>query len=150
MANRWVWIIKAVASAIIFACTLMSIFTLGPAVETRLFPVVSKLNLLSVEREGDNTLVKADFTKLRPCEYIGITWFRHTLAPDGADLEQRIPVILRRDPDDTSSPNRPLGRTIAGPWELVGVTPEQVKGESVALLYHRCHPFWTTTTEFYP
>ena len=141
-----VWAIKVFCAGVILFATAVTIFTIGPAIETRYFPVVSKLRILSIEPEGDGARIMAEFTKLRGCEYIGLSWF-HRLG-EGNGFE-RVPLILLRRPGDEGSPNRPEGRQRAGPW-IVGVPPPEIAGNSFAQLFHRCHPFWVTTTEFYP
>jgi hypothetical protein len=145
--NNWfVLAIKAFCAAIVFFAAAITIYTVGPAIETRLFPVVSKLRILSIAPEGaDQSRILAEFTKLRSCEYIGLAWF-HRIAPGGFE---RVPVILLRRPGDDSSPNRPEGLQRAGPW-IVGIPPQEIASSSFAQLSHRCHPFWVTTTEFWP
>ena len=121
-------------------------FNMGPYLETRFWPPVSKLNVLSLTPGDDNTSVlDAEFTKRRDCEYLGISWFK--ALPDGKF--ERVPVILLRKDGDTSSPNRPVGTQRAGPW-IIGVPPAELRTSSFARLSHRCHPFWLTTTDFYP
>lgn len=133
-------------AAVIFVSTLYVVFLVGPAIETRLAPVVSKLRVLSLTQdENGMSIVDAEFTKLRDCEYVGISWF--VGQPDGNF--ERVPVILMRRDGDTSSPNRPTGTQRAGPW-IIGVPPAELRNNSFARLAHRCHPFWLTTTDFYP
>ena len=125
---------------------LFTLFSLGPYLETRLWPPVSKLRILSIEATGSaEATIRAEFTKLRECEYVGIAWFRGS--PDGSF--ERVPVILLRQEGDTSSPNRPTGTQRAGPW-IIGVPAGELATNSFARLSHRCHPFWLTTTDFYP
>ena len=148
MGNKWaVFVVKAISAAIIFASALFAIFIVGPAVETRWFPVVSKLRVTKVLAgdEPGTSVVYAEFTKLRNCEYVGISWFRGV--PDGEF--ERVPVILLRKDGDTSSPNRPLCVQKSGPW-VVGVPPEELRQNSFARLSHKCFPFWTSTTDFWP
>jgi hypothetical protein len=140
-------VLRSLSAAVIFASALYAIWLVGPAVETRFFPVVSKLWIVTHETDpvtGDTT-VTAMFTKHRPCEYIGLSW-THVL-PDGT--QERVAVILGRKEGDTSSPNRPVGTTVAGPWVLP-LSWDEIKNHSFAQLYHHCQPFWTTTTEFWP
>lgn len=133
-------------AAIIFCCAIYCFFVVGPAVETAFFPAVSKLKILSIApAEGGQAEITAEFTKLRDCEYVGIAWYHGQ--PSGGF--ERVPVILLRKEGDTSSPNRPTGTQRAGPW-IIGVPPEEIAKNSFARLSHRCHPFWLTTTDFYP
>jgi hypothetical protein len=133
------------------ACFLLAIYTvltLAPLLETAVFPVVGKLHFIShTENTVDGvttTTLYVDFNKKRACEYVGITW-SHVL-PDGS-LE-RVPLVTRTA-GDTSSPTRPTGETIAGPWKIP-LPWAEIEGHSVVKLFHRCNPLWVTTTDFYP
>lgn len=141
------FLFKAFCASVILITMAFTTFTVGPSIETRYRPAVSKLRILAVAPDSEGgSLINAEFTKLRgECEYIGITWSRRSA--DGT--LDRVPVILLRREGDTSSPNRPVGTQRAGPWS-VGIPPEAVRGESVVALHHRCHPFWTSRTDFYP
>lgn len=141
-----VFAIKVACGVIILICATFTLFTVGPAVETQFFPAVSKLRILSVSStDMRESRVEAEFTKLRGCEYLGIAWFRG----DPSGKFERVPVVLMRKDGDTSSPNRPTGTQKAGPW-IIGVPPNEIGRNSFARLSHRCHPFWVTTTDFYP
>lgn len=138
--------VKALCVTVIVLCTIGLFYSIGPALETTYWPVVSKVKVEQLKPGTQGwTIIRANFTKLRDCEYVGLAWFKGT-RPDGFE---RVAVIVQRDPQDTGSPNRPVGTQRAGPW-LIAVTPEEFKYQSFAQLWHRCHPFWTTVTEFYP
>lgn len=103
------------------------------------FPVVENV---SVEREEYNELgafINVRFDKVRSCEFIGISWYD--------DFGQRL--IINFNPAEADLPtSRPvMDEQTAGPWQLVGLTT--LEG-SIAIVSHRCHPFWTTFTNFYP
>lgn len=136
----------AFCAAVTFFMTTYTIWTVGPALETRFAPVVSKLTILSLDDDAEGEAVlSVAFTKLRDCEYLGIAWYEGN--PAGGFT--RVPVILQRRDGDTSSPNRPVGTQRAGPW-IIGMPAADVRGNSFARLSHRCHPFWVTTTDFWP
>jgi hypothetical protein len=142
----WHFVIKVVCGTILAACSLVLVWTAGPTIESRLFPVVSKLRIVTIAGDADgNAIITAEFSKLRNCEYVGLSWFRGL--PEGEF--ERVPVILLRKDGDTSSPNRPVGTQRAGPW-IIGMPPGEVRGNSFAKLYHRCHGAWLTTTDFFP
>lgn len=146
LASWVVLCVKAFCATVIFFATVFSVYTVGPAIETRFWPAVSKLLIVNLsEDDHGNSVVMAQFTKIRDCEYLGIAWFRGM--PEGGF--ERVPVTLLRKPGDTSSPNRPTGTQKAGPW-IVAMSPDQLRVNSFARLTHRCHPFWITTTEFWP
>ena len=139
-------IFTAVCVAIAFFATLYTVWMIGPSIETRFRPVVSKLQILYLEPTDDGrTKMRVAFRKLRDCEYVGIAWYMG----DRPREFERVSVVLQRDPTDTGSPNRPMGYQKAGPW-IIGMPPDALKSSSFARLSHRCHPFWTTITEFYP
>lgn len=138
--------IKALAASVILTMTLLTTFALGPMIETRWFSPVSHLTVLSMEATPDGrTAMKVSFTKYRDCEYLGIAWYR---GDHGGEFE-RVPIELRREPGDVSSPNRPVGTQIAGPW-IISVPIEEIRTNSFAELSYHCNPFWVTRAEFYP
>jgi len=133
-------------TGIAFFATLYTIWVVGPPIETRFYPVVSKLQILSMkEAPGGETILMAEFKKLRACDFLGIAWFRKQ---DDGTFE-RVPVQLLRRPGDISSPNRPEGAQRSGPW-IIGMPPSDIPTNSFARLSHTCHKMWTTTTDFYP
>lgn len=146
LAAAAVVVIKMMCATTLFFAFVFTVYAIGPSLETRYWPVVSKLDVLSIrETAAGHTEIKAGFRKLRDCEYIGLVWFLGSRPDDF----QRVSVILQREAGDTSSPNRPIGYQKAGPW-IIGMSPADLRGKSFAQLVHRCHPFWMTTTEFYP
>ena len=139
-------VFKILCAIAIWFAVLWTSYLLGPAIETHYHPAVSKLTIIEMKDDGHGrTLMRTEFTKLRDCEFVGIAWFRGS--PDGTF--ERVPVVLIREPGDNSSPNRPLGRQRSGPWEI-GMLPDEIRGNSFAKLWHRCHIFWLTETDFYP
>lgn len=139
--------IKAFCAVVIFFATTFTIFTVGPAIETRFLPAVSKLTILSVTADAKgNAVIMAEFTKIRAeCEFLGISWFKGR--PEGGF--ERVPVTLQRQEGDDSSPNRPPGTQRAGPW-IIGMSPAELQTNSFSRLSHRCHGMWVTTTDFWP
>lgn len=121
------------------------LYTAGPAVETIAFPVVGKLQVDEIAEVTGKVTMQVRFNKLRNCEYVGISWFK---GEKNGSFE-RVPIELRRPTGDSSSPNRPIGQQRSGPW-ILSMTLDQMRTNSFAQLYHRCHPFWLTTTDFYP
>ena len=143
---NWQLAIKSVCAAIIFVCSVLTLYTAGPAIETRFFPVVGKLQILRIDPLPDEkAAIFAAFEKLRNCEYMGIAWY-HGSRRSGFE---RVPLILYRQPGDDSSPNRPMGFQKAGPWEI-SLPADEVRANSFAELFHYCNPLWVTRTEFYP
>jgi hypothetical protein len=152
----WLAAARAVLLAIIVASTLMTISIGGPWIETKIMPVVQKLQISDLRRgevPGTSQFI-ATFNKVRSCEYFGIGWY------DDQTDERVNMILLRTDKSDTEV-NRPPGYTRTGPW-IVSLPPDHIRPPfgwwakpkawvgSHALLFHRCNPFWITTTEFYP
>ena len=132
--------------AITAITTIGAVYVMGPTIETRFFPVVGKLQILKMEAVNEGqTKIWAAFNKIRSCEYVGIAWFRGSR---GGQFD-RVPLQLLREPDDISSPNRPVGFQRSGPW-IVSIPIEEIETNSFVELTHTCHPFWATITEFYP
>jgi hypothetical protein len=147
VGTRWLLIFtQIILVPIAIVWILIGLFHYGPAIETALFPVVEKLVIVG-EREapGGKTEIDAYFVKVRNCEYVGIAWFVH----EADQVDRRVSVELLRRPEDTSSPNRPVGAQRAGPW-IIDIPFGELRETSAAVLYHKCHPFWLTTTEFFP
>lgn len=139
--------------AFCFCVGLMSsvifIWSVGPTIERTWLPVVGKLEITDmIEIEPGVTEIHAKFRKVRDCEYISVAWYVGN--PNGDFRQVRIQTIV--DPnmlDDTETSNRPLGSSTAGPWR-VGMSLDDLKNNSFAILRHQCHPFWITTTNFWP
>ena len=144
--RSWTGPLKAVLGTIAAISVLYTFFLVGPALETRFFPVLGTMRILSVEPLTPHTsLVRTEFVKLRGCEYMGIAWY---YGPE-AGVFERVSMVPIRDPDDTSAPNRAVGAQRAGPWR-VAMPAADVRTKSFVQVYHRCHPFWTTMSRFYP
>lgn len=138
--------IKSALFSITFICAVFLVYTVGPWVETKYFPVLEKLQIVSVQMDGvEQSLVYTAFTKLRDCGYVGTAWYWKR--EDGS-LE-RVPFASIRKTGDTSSPNRALGYQRAGPWQI-GMPAPQIVPNSVVEIFHSCWPFWTTRTAWYP
>lgn len=126
---------------------LITFFGTFPALETRYWPVVEKLEIQQVQGvpiEG-KSIVYGTFNKVRQCEPLGLQWFRR----DSNGVLQRVRAELNKLPGDSSTPVRPLGRQSTGPW-VIDIPPEELRTASVVELAHRCHPFWVSITQFYP
>lgn len=128
----------------------LAVWFAGPAIEARYFPVATKLSITRMISVPSGTQIDAaSFTKLRDCEFLGISWFTRT--PNGS-LEQVavVPLNLVRSSEvDTTVFTRPRGENIVGPW-LISLPLRDVIYFSFARIHHRCHSFWTTVTDFYP
>lgn len=129
-----------------FMFAITTILLIAPYIETKHWPVVSKMQIdRMVSLDYNKTEVYASFEKLRSCDYVGIAWYYGNRKTGFT----RAPLELMRSSSDVSSPNRPLGRQSSGPW-IVSIPMEEISKNSFVELYHKCTPFWLTRTEFYP
>lgn len=68
--------IKPICGFVMLISAVFTVYTVGPSLETRMWPVVAKLQILSVKSRTDGrTEIRAAFRKLRGCEYLGIAWY---------------------------------------------------------------------------
>ena len=109
-------------------------------VEGKLFPVVS-LATVKVETdptESTSVLISGSAIKYRDCQFEAIDW-------GFGDSENSVPSAVAF----LAGPKlREPGRMIFGPWKIL-MTKDQFENQSFALVKHKCHPGWLTTTRFY-
>lgn len=119
---------------------VMVAFMVGPAVETRFFPVYSRFELLSAEPGQGGTVAQFRYTKLRECPAQGFAWYVGEL---GAGSRQ-----FTVKPTQRLNTPRSVGDHITSPY-LMDLDLGQVRSMR-AEVFNRCHPFWVTRTEIYP
>lgn len=132
-AVRLTWAWPSVVLLLFFA--LLPVYgPIMPAIEGALLPVTSKVmfkDIMPVER---GLAVRMQFTKLRDCEYLGVTADRDGRSVDFEPIAGGPPITL------------PAGDRLSRPWRI-GVTDL----EGIRLRWvHRCGPWWTTVTVGYP
>jgi hypothetical protein len=112
----------------------------GPAAETRFFPVYSKFTVVeAIEVEG-GTMARFRFTKYRECYARGWAWFIGDFGAISRQVEVRPidePII------------RPLGDAVSNPY-FIAATPDQVRDQMHAEIFSRCHLLWLTRSVVYP
>ncbi|WP_299674526.1 hypothetical protein [uncultured Roseobacter sp.] len=126
------------ASVLLAFCMALTpaIFTVGPYLESRYFPVVRETQILHEEEHASGVSFYVRFRKVRQCAFRGLAWYAG---------EVRVPVDF--EPDAATMPrSRPKGGHYAGPWFVSGLN--QTAGTR-AYAHHRCHPLWVTITRFY-
>lgn len=140
--RHYVWIIASLLAG--FAGFVMWVFITYAAssLEGRLFPVVSRAELISSRSYPPpvfRTIWVARAFKYRNCQYLRTEWF---LGPrDGARV--LVPA------EHVDAPE------VRGPgllqWEglVIWLEPEAVLQNSHADVIHRCHFLWETRTPFY-
>ena len=113
-----------------------AIFSVGPEIEARFFPVVENVQVESVTRVEEGVTFYVSFRKARQCEFLGVTWYL------GAER-----VGIEFEPGHNLYPkSRPVGDQYAGPWLVRNVT--SLEGTRASTV-HSCHPLWETVTPFY-
>jgi hypothetical protein len=123
---------------------MMGFFTIGPELETRLWPAYGKFRLVSVEASGDG-LSRAvfDFEKKRECTPAGFAWFNGELGSSYQIVDYEV------EGPGGNGVRRPVGFHRSSPY-LIEATPDDVRTRLLGEIYSRCHPFWVTRSEVYP
>lgn len=126
------------ASILLAFCMALTpaIFTVGPFVESRYFPVVRDTRILNEEAVPAGVSFFVRFRKVRRCAFLGLAWYVDDV---------RLPVNFELMPEEMPQ-TRPPGGQFAGPW-LIPTQHTTVGTRAYA--YHRCHPLWVTITKFY-
>lgn len=115
--------------------------TVGPAVETRFFPVYSRFELIRADATAEGTVAQFRYVKLRECPAQGFSWYVGEL---GAASRQ---VVV--EPTRPLNQPRSVGEHITTPY-LMDVDLRHIKDGMRAEIFNRCHPFWISRTEIYP
>lgn len=113
------------------------IYSLGPAFESTMFPVVTDVQITVMRSASAELEIEVEFDKLRPCKFEQLIWHD--------PLGQRIDVDFEPDADEYPR-DRPTWKQRAGPWIFHRGTLEG----SMAIVRHSCHPLWYTESRFYP
>lgn len=134
-ANPVMWFLAALA-------LLLSVPTWFPEIAERegdFMPVITDVKLSGVQKDGNHIKIQTvSFEKLRHCEFLRLAWF---------DEYGRRHALVSEPPADFEAKTFPPGRYEFGPWWVLGLN--ELPG-SHAVAMHRCHPFWTTISEFHP
>lgn len=129
--------------SILFVMVLvLVVFTVGPMVETKYFPVYSKFTITNAVPTPEGLRVIASFTKFRNCNPQGYAWYLGDFGMGMRQLTtiQHIPYI---------PVNKPLGTQTTRPFEIKDLRIEDLPNVS-AEIYNRCHPLWITRSVIYP
>lgn len=101
-------------------------------------PVVKNVHTEIVESGEHYVDIVLTFDKVRQCDEPMMFWF----GPDGAQLSA---TKVDGDPELITLPNG--NRQVSNVFRISGVPDlDGVRG----IFSHRCHPLWTTYTDFYP
>lgn len=119
----------------------MLAFYVGPTVETRLFPVYSRFDVVTTEPVEGGTLATFRFVKYRDCDARGWAWY---IGEFGA-VSRQIEVV----PSQEISRARPLGEGITSPY-IIAAEPDDVRTQMHAEIYSDCGMPWYTRSVVYP
>lgn len=134
--------------SVILVCASVTLLIVGPALETAYYPVVSVLSIDKIEPINSvSTKVWASYRKLRPCEYVGIAWYSFDEKTE--TIRQVGMTLAPKAIGDTSSPTRPVGHIVAGPW-TISMPASDIKGKSLVEVFHRCSVLWISRSHYYP
>lgn len=142
--------VKTFAFTVMVTSGVFVVLIAGPALETKFYPVVGTLRIDKVEAVSPEiSKVWASYLKLRPCEYIGTSWYR-TADEDGS-LDRVGMETTRRFVDGVEALPlaRPLGLNRVGPW-TVAMPADRIRNQSFVEVFHRCTILWVTRSQFYP
>jgi len=136
---------------LIYKCLLIflvcaAFFINGQEIEKRFFPVVTDSEIIRSETVSA-TSVDAWFVfeKKRNCTFVDLDFY--TIDP----VNGRHHRVLYEFLSDKGLPpaSRPVGKQFGGAWRIE-ISPEAFTGEILAIVHHRCHPFWVTESQFFP
>jgi len=114
--------------------------TIGPKIEGSIFPVAAGTQITVYEAVDEAwTDVYGYSRKIRECEFHHIEWSYEK------DKKRVFADVVIKEPTKA----RGGGEFSFGAWS-VKLTPDQIRQDSRATTYHRCHPFWLTETTFFP
>ena len=128
---------KYLAMSILGAMATVSVYTLGPLVEGRYFPVTDNFSVTRMESVGPTTTrVWGEFRRIRgDCTYEDLTWYLGT--PEASSAAP--PVIF-----ESGTVLREEGWEDFGPW-IVQIPLSQIPNSYLSV-EHDCHPLWNTRT----
>lgn len=138
MGNR---VRDGILGFLLLTVLIMVAGTVGPAIETRFFPVYSKFALVSASEKDGGTVAQFRYEKLRECPAQGFSWYVGEL---GAASRQ---VVV--EPIKPLNRPRSVGEHVTTPY-LMDVDIRHLVDGMRAEIFNRCHPFWISRTEIYP
>lgn len=129
-AEKYVWIAWACVAVIVAG----ALFSVASHIERQLFPVVSRFDVLSIQRDEGSVKVAGTLIKVHECEVIDL----RAVSEAGSVL--KVDYLDR--PEGSPPYARPIGASSWGPWRI------HHNGARYVTLFseHRCHWLWTITT----
>lgn len=139
--NGFIWII--------FAMMAISLFVLGPRIESTVYPIVPEFVIDESWKLGDRYFVRGHMVKTRPeCEPTDVILWAGGGFTD--PLAKLIVVDFRPDPyhEGGDLRSRPAGAQEWGPWEVF--PPDEPIGPFITITSrHRCHLLWQVPSNIY-
>lgn len=132
---------RILGSLIVVMVSVMLVLWVGPAAETRFFPVYSRFEVVSAEPAEGGTIATFKFTKYRDCEARGWAWYVGEFGALARHVEVRHVNGI--------SPRRKLGEGVTSPY-LIAAEPDQVRNEMHAEVLSFCHPLWLSRSVVRP
>lgn len=133
------FMLSSVAAMVLY----MGVATIGPYLESKVWPAYSRFTIESIEPYGENqSRVVFSYWKYRMCEPQGFAWF-------AGDLGLSYRQLTMRSDATRATPPRPLGYNLSQPY-IVDVEPNALRDGTFAEIYSRCHPFWVSRSSIYP
>lgn len=136
-------LIQATAFLFMTVLAIMLVYTIGPNIETKFFPVVSNVKVVMVPNEPGEVglrLLLNSVKQRETCQLVD----RLVSVRVGADVWVRATAFFKDEGTDewvALGKTRPIGNTIV---DQVKIRPH---GEGLHMvLIHRCHPFWLSST----
>lgn len=124
---------------------LSAIFTFGPDIETRFFPVVGNVRATIVTNTDERMQVAVTSEKLRSCQFLSVSGMVQKGETNETWINSRV-VFL--DPQTSrlyeAWRSRPKGDKI---FNAVYFYPGGHR--LVARFEHKCHPFWVSATDWF-
>ncbi len=100
-------------------------------------PVTSKATNITIKHDNWTTSrVSGNYTKLRDCEFIDLTWYSKKLK---SFVPAKFPGLYSRRKGEHVFKDL-----------FVEMPHDRLLESSVVHAYHRCHPFWVTVTDVFP
>lgn len=112
----------------------------APLIETRYFPVLTPMHILSIRPAPGGSLVEAEATKVRSCSWKQTLWYYGTRS----GLNVPLPAMKHRDKPQL----RPMGVLH---WDniFIPLPPEDIPN-TFGDAYHACWPWgWWSRSEIY-
>ncbi len=135
---------RAVYGVLVAMVISSAIAVFGPVIETYLFPVYSRFEVVEIAPTKDGrTRAKFRFTKHRACIPHGFTWYSGEAGKAYREVDVQI------DQDLSIPAVRPIGEQLSSEY-ILDVDATVMQRGVYAEIYSRCHPFWITTSIIYP